>query len=325
MQISLFKNWFEDFFVKPNLCERNINEFTAGEVIYFERMLKLFLNVKDRSSIASILTAIQERNYSLNLNLKEKFIDIISESDDQVLDIAATTFGNIYNKEWFLLLLEALKAKNHSLYNHYVTRFVLCHNFTDNPTTMKYLSIINRDYTFLVRELVSNNQLSSLEEYLTILIPCLSYFDIGQLCRIISLEKQFAGTNFYNINYFNIINHIFNKCPSFETYNFQTLLSDFQLRCDYSHWCVNHYYGKIPMIVNYAKYLNTYYSSEYSILEEGILSKFDGWNLVEFSTLGSYFISKRKFLAKIVSLKDQGLTARFLSSHPEFSKLMPLL
>jgi hypothetical protein len=162
----------------------------------------------------------------------------------------------------------------------------------------------------------------SLHHYINQLVPSLSSFDISQLCQQISNIKMY--NNIIDVEYYSLICKIFGLASNFDYYNFNYLLKDYLNRSNFSYYLSNNYYDKMNLVVFFGQYLNTNYSYEYDNFEKILLDVMDPHNLTVYSSK-SYFCSKRKFLEKVSSFKNQNALIDFIKVHPEFQKLLPLM
>jgi hypothetical protein len=319
MQISILREWLNDFLSRISLFYP-----LEKDVIYFNDMLKFFIkNTDNQFRLGSILSEFQNKRLFMALELKDKVTEYISSSSDETLDAAFTYFCNANDMEYAILLLKKLKDKNHSKYYEYIDKFIYTADFNNSLAINSFLFTIGYDYTYIIDRLMTKGLFHSLHHYTNHLIPVLSSFDVSQLCQ------RIANTKMYNFGisdneYFCLICKIFILSPSFNYYNFNYLLKDYLARSNFSYYLSNNYYDKMNLLESFGKYLHVHYSYEYYNFENILLDKMDPRNLTVYSSK-SYFCSKRKFLEKVSSFKDQDVLIDFIKVHPEFQKLLPLM
>jgi len=318
MQISLFYQWFKDFKPLYNYLEENPND-----VMYFDNMLEVFINKQNILNLNSILSTFQNKRYYIGSTFKEHLIQFFVKNDDEILDLAISYFLSCQDKEYALLLLNELKKQNHHKYFNYIDDFLALDDFTDNFVINNFLNIIEKNHKYIIRQLLIKKQFISLSNYIQILVPSLSSFDISSLCQQIASIKYYEGQHLPNNDYFSLILKIFYKSSTFDHYNFNYLISNYD-RFQFSYYLINYYHNNINLLSKWGTYLKYYFEYDYLTFEDMILDKVDGYNLVLYSKI-NYECSKRKFLEKILSLKDQDLLANFVKYHSEFQKLLPLL
>lgn len=317
MQATLFINW-----INKIIYHININQLSEGDILYFDNMFKFFTSDKLKLSYYEIANAIYNGHETIGSVLTDKALDIIIKKNNvELLNIIATTLSNRQDKRQLLNLI--LKLKNNNVdYSYYEDLFIESNSYFDKQLTCDFLSVVNKDNYYLIRELLSKNNFVKLGNYLEVNAPYFNNIEIVNVCKCIApyLDNIYYINDFFEIALFKFIK----KCCNFEINNFDCLLQTHYNRNKLTSFFTrindNHFY----VLELYSRFLYIYHNIDFNNLEDKILNNCTPYMINQFSILAP-FCSKRKILNKLIESKNKFELEKFIKSNYEFQKLLPML
>jgi hypothetical protein len=315
---DLFDKWLKEFLTTNEMWLKQ------SEESYFADMINYFLKfstIRDH-----VLLVLHNNCYRFTHFFNEKIIkNIVLSGDKELINTAATFYIRNNDLELFNLLVKELVDIGN--YDHNFTLLFLSSNdFNRADITQSFLKSVGHSNDYLIKLLIDYNFHDKLKYY----TASFAKFHIGSRYDIINFCKNlhsFYVPILWDLNkqeyYFSMIFSLSeNTFLDFEYY--QILLPTFELRNKYASYLVHSFISNVQSISSYANYLKYYFSCEFDYFEEKILLIWPPHLLNLFASVIPN-CSKRKFLEKIFSYKDEYQMIRFIELNPEYKKLLPML
>lgn len=304
------------------------SQFSSEDIDSFVKAVKTFLKfddlrhfvtdiLYDRVSEISKLMAFQdaERFFSLR-----KMIGIILDlGDDDLIDSLETYLACDHKFDHFFIFLEE-KVKRGIDTSRSEKVFIEL-SLPDLAVINRFLKIVNKDESYIIREMMNPkiiaNKKQNLHIYISVLIKDNPY----------NIEKYIVPTlvAHYNAdlrNYMELIKDIIAETPKFTN----ELLNDGYHKCfsQFFAHIIAYYTDHTELVKNFCLYLKEYHTGTFEEFENLFVLMANSHSILTYS-INVPFSTKRKVLRQLVELKDEKSLVEFIKNFPEYKSLLPML
>lgn len=307
------------------------SNFSDEDIVVFTNSVKTFMGYVDLKQfiidllydkVCEAAKIIKPHDQARFLSYRKLIRVILDLGDQELIESLETYLAKHKCSDHFFVFLEEKIARGLSTEHSELVFIDLIHTQEiDLKFVNKFLSIIQKDQSYLIKHLLTSNLDKVQSHSLTRFISELLHHELDSIgTHVVPTLVKYHNSNIEN--YLSIISSIISYTPA----HTHTLLEDSKWKCNFQLWkyIINGYTFNTSLVKNYCLYLQEYFPDKLEDFENEFLENADPDHIVNYA-LQITSSKKRKVLRRLIELKSEKWLVVFIKKFPEYKSLLPML
>ena len=307
------------------------SNFSDEDIVVFTNSVKTFMGYVDLKQfiidllydkVCEAAKIIKPHDQARFLSYRRLTGIILDLGDQELIESLETYLAKHKCPDHFFVFIEEKRARGLSTEHSELVFIDLIHTQEVQLKIInKFLSVIQKDHSYLIRHLLSSNLDKMWSHSLTRFISELLTHEPESIgIHVVPTLVQYHNSNIEH--YLSIISSIITHTPE----HTRSLLEDSKWKCNLQLWAhiINGYTFNTSLVKNYCLYLEQYLPDKLEEFENEFLENADPDHIVNYA-LQIASSKKRKVLRRLIELKSERWLVVFIKNFPEYKSLLPML